>query len=192
MKINKDVYMFRAPLLTRFSKYVWEASSGVEFISYSFNRPLGQKNRFKSWSSWTTIKSNLILPRIVTYELCRAGLPFLVLSNRDASSRNITYWLAIISFTRRPLSTLPGRIRRRRCSARRLPLRPRTPTPRLRHGRHGQQGRLRRRRGPVQERSVEGWKEKGRKENTEGINDNNNNNNKRKTKGERKKKGIRQ
>merc|ERR1712042_27468 len=45
-----------------------------------------------------------------------------------------------------------GRVRRRRRSPRRLPLRHRTPSSRLRHGRHGQQGRLRRRRGPVQER----------------------------------------
>merc|ERR1712055_140525 len=45
-----------------------------------------------------------------------------------------------------------GWLRRRRRSPRRLPLRHRPSSPCLRHGRHGKQGRLRRGRGPVQER----------------------------------------
>merc|ERR1712168_75457 len=45
-----------------------------------------------------------------------------------------------------------GWLRRRRRSPRRLPLRHRPSSPCLRHGRHGKQGRLRRCRGPVQER----------------------------------------
>merc|ERR1712243_485160 len=53
-------------------------------------------------------------------------------------------------------SCLPLRINHnqdvRRRSPRRLPLRHRPSSPCLRHGRHGKQGRLRRRRGPVQER----------------------------------------
>ena len=47
---------------------------------------------------------------------------------------------------------MQGRIRRRRRPQGRLPLDRRTPQASGRHGRHGTEGLVRRRRGPVQER----------------------------------------